>query len=328
MRYRALGPSGIEASVVGFGAWAIGGWLWGGTDEVTAIGAIHAALDAGINLIDTAPVYGQGLSEQIIGKAIAGRREQVVLATKCGLVWDSSEGVAFIVREGKEIRKHLRPESIRRELEASLTRLGSDYVDLYQTHWQDPTAAVADVMSTLLDLKREGKIRAIGVSNATVADMDAYRKLGPLDSDQERYNMLDRGIEQVQLPYGREHDMAVLAYSPLGQGLLTGKITQEREFPPGDLRRDHPNFSLEMRRRVAAMLEQFKPIAHGHGLTFAQLAIAWTVAQPGLTHALVGARSPRQARENAGAGDAVLNAEELAHLDALIASHAGTAGAE
>ena len=323
MRYRTIGQSGIQASVVGFGAWAIGGWLWGGTDEADAIAAIQTAIDAGITLIDTAPAYGFGLSEQIVGKAIAGRRDRVVLATKCGLVWDTTEGTPFGKGQGKEIHRFLGPDSIRCEVNESLRRLGTDHIDLYQTHWQDSTTPIEEAMAALLDLKQQGKIRAIGVSNATVEQMDEYRKVGPLDSDQERYSMLDRSIESDRLPYCREHGIAMLAYSPLGQGLLTGKIGLDREFTGDDLRLNNPRFDAETRRKVAAMLQEYKPIAEAHNLTFAQLAIAWTVAQPGLTFALVGARNPAQASENAGAGDAVLNDRELTEMDSIINEHVG-----
>jgi len=325
MRYKPLGQSGIEASVVAFGAWAIGGWMWGGTDEPAAVAAIQAAIDADINFIDTAPGYGLGLSERIVGTAIAGRRDEVVIATKCGLLWDADLGAATTLPPGRELRRSLAPDSIRRECEASLQRLGTDYIDLYQTHWQDDDTPIADTMAALLDLKRQGKIRAIGVSNASVEHMEQYRAVGPLDSDQERYSMLDRAIEGSQLSYCRERGIAVLAYSPLSKGLLTGKIGPDREFAGDDLRRrrNNPRFSIESRRRIAAMLDQFKPIAQSHNLTLGQLAIAWTVAQPGLTHALVGARNPQQARENAGAGDAVLSPDELSQMEAIITQHVG-----
>ncbi len=185
MRYRPLGQSGIEASVVALGAWAIGGWYWGGTDETQSIDAIHAALDAGINFIDTAPAYGLGRSETIVGKAIAGRRDQVVIATKCGVVWHTQEGKPHIQQHNKQTYRYLGAESIRYEIEESLRRLQTDYIDLYQTHWQDPTTPIEETMEALLELKEQGKIRAIGVCNATADDMERYRKLGPLDSDQE-----------------------------------------------------------------------------------------------------------------------------------------------
>jgi len=316
MRYRPLGQSSIQASVVGFGAWAIGGWMWGGADEREAVRAIRAALDSGITLIDTAPAYGLGLSEELVGEAIAGRREQVVLATKCGLVWHTGGGRFFFNQGGKPVHRYLGGDSIRYELEQSLKRLRTDYVDLYQTHWQDPTTPIEETMTALVDLKRQGKIRAIGVSNASVGDIRQYQRLGPVDTDQEKYSLLDRGHEAALLPNCREQGIAVLAYSPLANGLLTGKIGPERVFTGDDLRRNNPRFSVENRARIQGVLAQIQPIAKLHGLTLGQLVIAWTLAQPGLTHALVGARDPRQAVENAGASDAILSDEELAAVDA------------
>lgn len=329
MQYRALGQSDIQASVVGIGTWAIGGWMWGGTDEQDSIAAIHAAVDQGINLIDTAPVYGFGLSEEIVGRAIRDRRDKVILATKCGMVCNPTAGTPkFRVNTAGadehgliQINIHLAPESIRREVEDSLARLGIDHIDLYQTHWQESTTAIQDTMGALMKLKQEGKIRAIGVSNATSGQMEAYRQQGPVDSDQEKFSMLDRDIEADQLPYCREHDVAVLAYSPLAQGLLTGKMDPSRAFPEGDLRRGNPRFSRENRERVTSMLNEFKPIAEKHGLTLAQLTIAWTVHQPGLTHALVGARNPKQAEENAAAGGVKLSEDDLSRMNQIIDEH-------
>jgi len=311
MEYRPLGQSGIEASVVAFGAWAVGGWFWGGADEQDSVEAIRMAIDAGITLIDTAPAYGLGHSEEIVGKAIHGRRDEVVLATKCGLVWDTNAGTHFFDEFGKPVHKYLGSESIRNEVEHSLRRLHTDVIDLYQTHWQDTTTPIVDTMATLLELKREGKIRAIGVSNASIGQMDEYRKLGPVDSDQEKYSMLDREIESAQLPYCKRKNIAVLAYSPLSQGLLTGKVGVDRELSEGDMRSQNPRFTAENRRRVLYFLEELRPIADAHGATLAQLTIAWTLAQPGLTHALVGARNPQQAVENATAADIVLAEPQL-----------------
>ena len=330
MQHRALGQSGIEASVVGLGAWAIGGWMWGGTDEQESVNAIHAAIDAGINLIDTAPIYGFGASERLVGRAITDRRDQVVLASKCGMVCDPHVG------EDKfrsttlgadpygliDIHVYLGPDSIRNEVENSLRRLNTDYIDLMQTHWQDSTTPIEDTMSTLMSLKDEGKIRAIGVSNASSQQMDIYRDHGQLDSDQEKYSTLDRDIEADQLPYCRDNNIAVLAYSPIAQGLLTGKMGPDRVFPAGDLRRESPRFSKENRERVSRMLDEFRPIAETHGITLAQLAIAWTVAQPGLTHALCGARKPEQAEENAAAGDVELTEEDIDRINQAIVKYA------
>jgi methylglyoxal reductase len=319
MRYRVLGQSGIEASVVAFGAWAVGGWWWGGADDSESVAAIRRALDLGINLVDTAPVYGMGHSEEIVGKAIKGRRDEVVLATKCGLVWHVDRGNHFFHQSGKSVRRYLGAESIRYEVEQSLRRLQTDYIDLYHTHWQDSTTPIAETMGTLLELKQEGKIRAIGVSNATVEQMDEYRKAGPLDADQEKYSMLDRHLDEAQLPYCERENVAVLAYSPLAQGLLTGKVAADRPLAEGDYRADDPRFSVENRKRMLAFLEEIRPVADAHGATLAQLALVWTLARPGLTHALAGARNPAQVDENAGAGDMELSAQEMAQIDDALA---------
>ena len=318
MLYRKLGGTGIEISTVGLGTWAIGGWMWGGTDEPLAVQAIHAALDQGINLIDTAPAYGFGLSEEIVGRAIAGRRDKVVLATKCGLIWDRQEGQFFFHSDRygaasgpseKEIYRCLRPASIREELEASLRRLGTDHVDLYQTHWQDPTTPIAQTMEALVTLKEEGKIRAIGVSNASVDDMKAY---GPIDADQERYSLLERAMQTSgSLDYCREHRISVLAYSPLDNGLLTGKIQPDREYGRGDLRKTNPRFQPAAVKQTNALLEGLRPIADRQGVSIAQVVIAWTISQPGITSALCGARNPAQAVENAAAAQVPLTPEEI-----------------
>ena len=327
MRHRILGKSGIEASVVGLGTWAIGGWMWGGTTEKESIRAIHAGLDAGINLIDTAPVYGFGVSEEIVGKAIAGRRDQVVVATKCGLVWHVEGGQHFFDSEPETIKqnagyyhvyRYLNPKSIRYEVEQSLRHLRIETIDLYQTHWQDGTTPIPETMEELLKLKQEGKIRAIGCSNATPLQMDEYHAAGVLDTDQEQYSMLDRKHEQQNLTYCAKHEMAFLAYSPLALGLLTGKIGPERTFETSDQRHDNPRFSIENRRTVQAMLEAFRPIAEAHGANFAQLAIAWTISQPGCTHALVGARTIEQAQENAGAAEVQLSDDECNEMRRII----------
>ncbi|HVE38851.1 MAG TPA: aldo/keto reductase [Planctomycetota bacterium] len=327
MKTRPLGASGIQASTVAFGAWALGGWRWGGSDDKTSIEALHAGIDAGINFIDTAPAYGFGHGEEVVGKAIRGRRDRVVIATKCGLSWNTSKGTLFFVSDEKgrndagqyRIHKTLDPDIVRADLEASLRRLGTDHVDLYLTHWQDVTIPIEDTMALLLDLKKQGKIRAIGACNAKVEDLERYRSKGPLDADQERYSMLDRGLEQGQLPWCRKNTVAVLAYSPLHHGLLTGKITPEREFKEGDLRRGHASFTPESLKKTGLLLDRMRPIAERRGLTISQLVIAWTLAQPGLTHALVGARTPQQALENARAGDVTLDPGELESIGAALA---------
>jgi methylglyoxal reductase len=332
MQFRPLGESGIAASAVAFGAWAIGGWMWGGADEQDAERAIHAALDAGINFIDTAPAYGFGRSEEIVGQALAGRRDRVVLATKCGLVWDKEKGEFYFYSDDKHpvsdaghatrrVYKCLSRASLQQECEQSLRRLQTDHIDLYQPHWQESATPIAETMDTLLKLKKQGKIRAIGICNASRDHIEQYRTVGPLDVVQNRYNLLDRAMDAEILPYCRQHGIAVLAYSPLELGLLTGAIGPDRQFNEGDLRRGRPRFAPDNIKKAAALLGEFQPIARQRKITLGQLAIAWTVAQPGLTHALVGARNPQQARENAAAGSVVLTAEELTLMETILARH-------
>jgi len=319
MRYRPLGESGIQASVVAFGAWAIGGWRWGGTDAQAAVQAIQAALDAGIDFIDTAAIYGFGLSEELVGQAIKGRsRDQIVIATKCGLRWDIETPTLHASSDDNhKIYRTLQPDSIRWEVEQSLRRLGTDYIDLYQPHWLDPLTPNSEVMGTLLDLKAEGKILAIGVCNASTEELAEFCSVGPLDSDQERFNMLERHRHTDNLPYCLEQGLAFLAYSPMAQGLLTGKIGPEREFPADDIRHGNPKFSQENRRRVADLLARLQPIADDKGINIEHLVLAWTLEQRGVSHVLVGARNPEQARNNAQAGVVELTAAERAKINVI-----------
>jgi methylglyoxal reductase len=307
--------------VVAHGTWAIGGWMWGGTDVQQSVRSIQASLDAGVNFIDTAPAYGLGLSEQIVGEAIRGRRDKVILATKCGLVWHTGKGTFFVDQNGTRIHRYLGAESIRYEVDHSLRRLQTDYIDLYQTHWQDATTPIEETMGALLELKKQGKIRAIGVSNCTVDQVRRYRAAGPVDAAQEQYSLLHRDLEREYLPYCLRNHMAVLAYSPLANGLLTGKVDPDRVFPEDDLRRNNPLFSRESRIHVREMFDSLEPVARKYRFTDGQLAIAWALAQPGVTHALVGARNERQAAENAWAGSVV-----LAAADAMRVAEAAQAG--
>jgi methylglyoxal reductase len=321
MIYRPLGQSGITASAIAHGAWAIGGWMWGGTDEEKSVRSIRASLDAGVNFIDTAPAYGLGLSERIVGQAIQGRRDKVIVATKCGLVWHTNRGNFFVSQNGTRIHRYLGAPSIRHEVEQSLRRLHTDYIDLYQTHWQDDTTPIAETMGTLLELKQQGKIRAIGVSNCTVEQLREYQAVGTVDTAQERYNMLDRALEAEYLPYCKRNNIAVLAYSPLANGLLTGKVDPDRVFPEDDLRHQNPLYTRESRIRVNGMLDQMREVAKKHGLAIGQLVIAWTIAQRGLTHALVGARDAEQAIENAAAA-VTLPAGDLASIGEALGNSA------
>lgn len=328
MHKRTLGKSGISASVVGIGTWVTGGWMWGGVDKAQAVDAIRAAIDAGITLIDTAPVYGFGLSEELVGEAVAGRRDKVILATKCGLVWSESQGEFFFASDDHHpnqqgpirVYRNLRPDSIRREVEQSLRRLNTDVIDLYQTHWQDSTTPIEETMAVLMDLRAEGKIRAVGCSNATPTQMQAYRDVGQLDADQELFSMLDRDQEKTNLPYCAKHAVAFLAYSPLAQGLLTGKVTTGRDFSAGDQRAGKKRFTPEALRSLDELLSGLDRMAREKECTMAQLVLAWTLTRPGCSHVLAGARTREQAVENARAGKVLLSGEETAALTRLVES--------
>jgi len=317
---REIGRSGVRASAFGLGTWAIGGWMWGGTDEAESIAAIHASLDAGVTLIDTAPAYGLGRSEEIVGKALEGRRDRAVIATKCGLVWHSGKGRHFFDQDGRPVHRYLGRDAIFHEIDESLKRLRTDYIDLYITHWQDPTTAVEETMDALKDLRRVGKIRAIGASNVDANDLRAYIAIGGLDAIQERFSMIDRQIETDLLPLTRANGISTLSYSSLALGLLSGTIGPERVFNGDDQRKDNPRFSVANRRKVADFAQAIRPLAGHHKATVAQVVIAWTLAQPGVTFALCGARNPAQARDNARAGTIRLSPEELGTIDAAIVS--------
>jgi methylglyoxal reductase len=318
MVYREIGKSGIEASAVALGTWAIGGgpW-WGKTDDAESIKAIHAALDEGINLVDTAPGYGFGRSEEVVGKAISDRRDKVILSTKCGLWWGDEKGSFKFELSGIRVNISLHPETIRKELEISLKRLQTDYIDLYHTHWQaiDPDKTpIGETMDCLMDLKKEGKIRAIAVSNVTLDDIKAYMQTGTLDAVQMRYSILDRKLEGEMLPFCRENDISVLAYSPLEQGLLTGKIGMDRKFSEGEYRNNLPWLKLENRKKVLDMLESWSDLLKKYSCSMAQLVIAWTMNQPGSSHILCGSRHAAQARDNAGAGSIDLSPEDAGRM--------------
>ncbi len=321
MLTREIGASGISASAVGLGTWAIGGWMWGGTDVDRSIAAIHASIDEGISLIDTAPAYGQGVAEEIVGKALKGRRDKVVLATKCGLVWHSQQGNHFFDYEGKPVHRYLGKDAIIYEVEQSLKRLQVDCIDHYITHWQDPTTPIEETMEALEALKTQGKIRSIGASNTSVADVEAYIAAGQLDAIQEEYSMVRRDIENTLLPVCRKAGVAALSYSSLALGLLSGKMTPERVFSGDDQRKDNPRFSMANRKKVAALMETIKPIGAAHGATPAQIVIAWTLQQPGITFSLCGARDAQQASENAKAGRIRLSAEEVSLIDRNAKTH-------
>ena len=323
MQYRKLGNSDLNVPVISFGAWAAGGWLWGGPDDDNAVRAMEAAIDLGITCIDTAPAYGMGHSETLVGKAVYGKRDRVVIATKCGLRWDCTDGEKYFDTKDNSgqaltLYRNLRPESIRHECEQSLRRMNIDCIDLYQCHWPDNTTPVDDTMGALLDLQQQGKISAIGVSNFAADMMRQCLETGPIASDQPPYSALTRGAESEVLPFCRANGIGVLAYSPLAQGLLTGKVPVDRVFPENDLRSTKPLFTRENRVKVVELLEQVKPIAEAHNATFGQVFLAWLVAQPGMTSALAGARNEAQVVENAGAGDLELSDDEIGKIRGLV----------
>src|SRR5229473_1268484 len=233
MEFTKIAGSGLTVSRIGLGTWAIGGWMWGGTDEVDSSRTIHAALDQGITLIDTAPVYGFGRSEEIVGKALAapGLRSRAVIATKTGLEW----------RDGNVFRNASRAR-IMREVEDSLRRLRTDCIDIYQVHWPDPLVPMEETAAAMASLYNQGKIRAIGVSNFSVAQMDAFRRVAPLHVLQSPYNLFERGIEDGILPYCRRNNIAVLGYGALCRGLLSGRMRRDTTFSGDDLRRNDPKF--------------------------------------------------------------------------------------
>ena len=320
METRQLGRSDVKVTPVTLGTWAIGGWMWGGTDERDAVDAIRAALDAGVTSIDTAAIYGFGLSEELVGRAVADRRDEVQILTKYGLRWDTDEGTdrwETTDHRGQKrvVYKNARPDSVLYECEQSLRRLGTDVIDLYQCHWRDTGTPVEDTMAAVATLLEQGKIRAAGVSNFSVEEIEAARQVVPIAADQPPYSMVVRDIENDVLPYCRQNEVGVIVYSPLQRGLLTGKITEDYEFATGDHRANSKMFQPENVRRVNAFLDAIRPIADAHDATLAQLVIHWTIRRPGVTAALVGARNVKQATENARAAALDVSDDELRQID-------------
>jgi len=322
MKYKPLGNSNIQASIVGLGAWVLGGGpIWGkDTDDRESIRTIQAALDLGVNLIDTAPAYGWGRSEEVVGQALKGRRDKAVIATKCGLWWEDPRGSFFAELAGKKMYRSLRADTIQIEVENSLRRLAIDCIDLYQTHWPscppEPTP-IADTMACLLKLKDQGKIRAIGVSNVTLDELKENRRCGPVASDQFRYSMLFRDPEKDILPFCAQNNVATLTYMSLEQGLLTGKVGMDRVFSPGEFRTNtfwNPWYIPDNRHKVLDLLAGWKDLTDKYRCTLSQLVIAWTAAQPGVTHVLCGTRNVAQLNDNAKAGDLALEPADLQRI--------------
>jgi aryl-alcohol dehydrogenase-like predicted oxidoreductase len=287
------------------------------------IEAIKTAVDLGMTSIDTAPAYGFGLSEEIVGESILGIRDRVQILTKYGLVWDRSEGTFFFETqngEGKSaiIHKYAAKESIIRECEESLKRLDTDYIDLYQIHWPDPVTPIEETMEAVQKLVDDGKIRAGGVCNFSVEEMTRARGAMPIVSDQVAYSMVNREIEGDIVPYCIEKNVDILAYSPLQRGILTGKVTMEYTFNEGDHRPSTPYYSSENRKSILDLLQKIQPIASDHGVTLAQLVIHWTINRPGITAALVGARNSMQVKENVRGSEVTLDYEEMERINGYL----------
>jgi aryl-alcohol dehydrogenase-like predicted oxidoreductase len=319
MIYRALGMTGMQVSALGLGTWPLSGTLWGGTDKLDAMQTIRYALDHGINLIDTAPLYGFGKAEEWIAQTLNGHpRETIIIADKIGLTWRETEGRKFREIEGHVVYQNLHPDAIRAEVDGCLQRLHTDYLDLCITNAPDPTTPVADTIGTLLELKAAGKVRAIGVSNVTMAQLQEYLAAGQVDAVEQPYHMLNRRIEHEMLPFCKERDIAILGYSVLGQGLLTGTMIPRRQFAPGDQRGKSPRFSMTFITHINAMLDQFITLREKYGLNQTQLTIAWAISRPGITCSLAGARTPGQMADLIPGGSTIISNEDLQIMDHII----------
>lgn len=300
----------LSPTRIGLGTWAIGGWMWGGSDEAESVRTIQAAVDRGVSLIDTAPVYGMGRSETIVGKALAdgGRRDRVVLATKAGLAWQDGQPY----RDGSRAR-------ILREIDDSLRRLRTDVIDVYQVHWPDPEVPIEQTAAAMKELYDAGKIRAIGVSNFSPEQMDRFRAASPLHVVQPPYNLFERGIEADVLPYAREAGVTTLVYGALCRGLLSGRMTLETTFGGDDLRNADPKFQGPRFEQYLAAVDALDRLARERfGKRVVHLALAWLLARPGVGVALWGARRPDQLDPLSEIDDLVLDDATLEEIDGIL----------
>lgn len=324
MEFRQLGQTELKLSAVTFGAWAIGGWMWGGSVKKDAIEAIKASYDAGVTTIDTAPVYGQGYSEELVGEAIKGiPRDKVQILTKFGMRWDDTRGEFAFKSEdndGKpiDVYKYAGKQSVLDECEKSLKRLGTDYIDLYQIHWADSTTPIAETMEALNILLEQGKIRAAGVCNYSKPQMEEAERTINLASNQVPYSMVERTIESELVPYCLKLQKSIIAYSPLQRGILTGKIKTGHQFAAGDHRPQTKFYKAENIERINHLLDTLRPLADEKGISLSQLVIRWTIDQPGVAVALVGARDAEQAVQNASAVDVKLSEDEMTFVNKQI----------
>ena len=315
MRTRKLGNTDLELTVIGLGTWAIGGsWQfgWGPQDEADSIRTICAAVDAGINWIDTAPIYGCGDSERVVGRALKEMGEKPLIATKCSQLWNDK-------REKYSCLDH---DSIIKECEDSLKRLGVEVIDLYQMHWSRPEEQLEEGWEAMAALVQQGKVRYIGVSNFSVEQLERVAKIYPVASLQPPYSMLRRDIEDDLIPYCGRNNIGIVAYSPMQKGLLTGKFSAEhmKTLAADDHRRNDPNFNGELLEKNLAIVKAIKPIAERNGKTVAQLAIAWVLRKEEVTAAIVGARKQKQIEETVLAGDWVLDEQDIAEIETILVS--------
>jgi aryl-alcohol dehydrogenase-like predicted oxidoreductase len=310
MEFTEIKGIASRPSRIGLGTWAIGGWMWGGSDDDAAVATIHRALDSGVTLIDTAPAYGQGHSEEVVGRALAGRRDKVVVATKVGLEWDAQ---ANMHRNASAAR-------IQKEIEDSLRRLQTDYVDVYQVHWPDPSTPMEETAKAMQALFDAGKIRAIGVSNFSPAQMDEFSRFAKLHTVQPPYNLFERAAEQDVLPYAVSHGLTALTYGALCRGLLSGAMKPDTKFTGDDLRRVDPKFQpprYAQYLRAVARLDELAQQRYGKHVI--ELALRWVLDQPGVGAALWGARRPDQVDPISGVFDFTIDDATKAEIDKIVA---------
>lgn len=315
MEYAELGSTSIRVSRIGLGTWAIGGWMWGGTEETQSIAAIRRAVELGVTFVDTAPVYGMGRSEEIVGKALEhhGLRDQVVLATKCGLNW--SDDHSKVWREATRAR-------IEREVDDCLRRLRTDRIDLMQLHWPDPETPIEETARALEDAMKAGKIRAIGVSNFGPDAMDEFRATAPLHTNQPPYNLFEREVGDRVLPYCERHNIATVTYGALCRGMLSGRMTRDRKFEGDDLRNSDPKFQQPRFDQYLAAVAELDRFAREHyGKDVMALALRWLLDRPGHSVALWGARHPDQVEPVNVIDGWHLDDDAAAEIDAIIERH-------
>ena len=315
MNKKKLGNSDMELTPIGFGSWAVGGenwqFSWGPQDDNDSIAAIHKALELGMNWIDTAAVYGLGHSEEVVARALKTASQKPYVFTKCGLVWDEK-------REVSNSLKH-----IRREVEDSLRRLAVETIDLYQVHWPKPDEEIEEAWTVMADLKQQGKVRWIGVSNFSVDQMKRVMKIAPITSNQPPYSMLNRAVEQSILPFCRENNIGVINYAPMHSGLLTGAMSKERvaNFPQDDFRRNAKNYQEPLLSRNLAVADFLRTIGARHGVSAGVVAIAWTLHQPAITAAIVGGRNAKQVQGVIPAATFRLSEQEFSEIQNYLAQH-------